>query len=296
VKDHIKLFLFLLAASLVLSLSAPVQAGLARDYLNVPVGSWYPAYYCTASQTNLSALDTQISTTTNIFRVSHVNDLNGRCGGFDLLVPFASTTMTNRLGLNYQRAGMGDLMLLAEMNIYGAPAYSKEDFKKYTPQNFASLHLRATLPTGDYNPSNPTNIGTNRFSVTPIVNFSFTPSVGEDWWELYVMPTFYTDNCNYAGGTRLSQNPELNLEGHASHTFFPWLWAALDMYYTCGGETAINGAWQNNANNVLSIGATANFTIWHDGWILFSYNQPLNAPANAAQTRVFTLNIAQLIN
>ena len=55
------------AAAALAILSGPVSAGMARDYLDVPRGSLFPAVYYTASQTTQPTDDTQIRTDSQLY-------------------------------------------------------------------------------------------------------------------------------------------------------------------------------------------------------------------------------------
>jgi hypothetical protein len=273
---------------------AAARADMARDFLSTPVGSWYPAYYLTYSETNSSAAATEIKTTTNLFRITRVIDVNGATGGLNFLVPYEQVKLSNEQGNTFNKTGIGDPKFVFDVNIFGATALSKEEFKDYTPQTYASFHLTVTAPLGDYDGDNPVNTGSNRWSMSPEVNYSYTPNVGKTWLDFYFKPTFFTDNNKYAGDKKLSQDPQLDLEGHASHNICDWLWLALDLFYTCGGETRVDGVWQGNTDSTVSAGFTANFIPWRHAKILLNYKDTLSAPADAAQTRSFTLYLAQL--
>jgi hypothetical protein len=279
---------------LFLVIPSALMADMARDYLSTPVGSWYPAYYMTFSETKSSTDGTKTDTITNLFRITRVIDVFGRTGGLNFLVPYVNMDFSSNQGRKYSKNGVGDPKFVFDMNIFGAPALNKEQFKSYIPQTYASFHLSITAPLGDYDRNNPINTGTNRWSIAPEVNYSYTPNTGKTWLEFYVKPTFFTNNNTYAGNNKLSQDPQLSLEGHASHNILDWLWVAFDLFYNYGGETRMDGVWQNNRDSTLSGGLSANFTPWYGGKILLNYKDAISAPAGSSQTRAFTLYIGQL--
>ncbi|MEI6287659.1 MAG: transporter [Bacillota bacterium] len=270
-----------------------VFAGMARDFLDVPDGSLYPAYYFASSQTRSSVDATQINTITNTFRLTGTFGIDGKCSGWNVLVPYETMNLSNNVGTTANNSGMGDPTFIWDINLFGGPSLSVEEFAKFVPQTYASLHVSVVAPLGSYDKNNLLNPGSNCWSVTPLVNYSYTPDEGKSWLELYVKPTFFSDNNNYRSGT-LSQDPELGFEFHASNDITKWLWLALDLFYEGGGETAVNGVWQNNSANTLSAGCTANFRPWHDGKFLLQYKDTVSAPQNAAQTRTLTVYISQL--
>lgn len=98
----------------------------------------------------------------------------------------------------------------------------------------------------------------------------------------------------YEGNKKLCQDPQLSLEGHASHNILDWLWFAFDIFYNYGGETSVDSAWQNNRDSTVSGGFTANFTPWRGGKILLNYKDAISAPAGVSRTNAVTLYIGWL--
>ena len=107
---------------------------------------------------------------------------------------------------------------LWQMNIFGGPALTREQFQSFVPQTFSSFHLLVTTPIGFYQPSSPINPSGNRWMISPTVNFSYTPDQGWTWLETYVSGRIFTDNGNYLvnGAQTLTQRPLLRLEEHLS--------------------------------------------------------------------------------
>ena len=75
-----------------------------------------------------------------------------------------------------------------------------------------------TTPIGTYDANSPINPSANRWIMSSIVNFSYTPDQGWGWSETYVTGQFFSDNNNYlvGGAQTLSQKPILRLEEHVS--------------------------------------------------------------------------------
>ena len=71
--------------------------------------------------------------------------------------------------------GASDIGFLWQMNIFGGPALTREQFQPFIPQTFSSFHLLVTPPLGTYNPTLPINPSANRWMVSPTVDFSYTP-------------------------------------------------------------------------------------------------------------------------
>ena len=282
----------LVGAALILPVA--VQADLARDYSAVPVDSWYPAYYFSYTESRAAGGASKVVSAANLFRITQTVDIFGRCGGWNVIVPYEWLKLSADGRENYRQNGMGDPKLVLDMNIFGAPAYSKAAFSNYTEQTYASFHLGITAPLGRYGRDNPANVGSERWTITPEVNFSYTPNKGASWLECYVKPTFYTSNNEYDGNKSMNQDPSVDLEGHASQNVCKRLWVALDLYYNFGGETCVDGSWQDNRDNTWSAGCSANYTPWHHGRILLSYKDTVIKPGDASDTRSLMLYVAQL--
>jgi hypothetical protein len=270
------------------------QADLARDYSAVPVGSWYPAYYFNYTESSAVKGGTEIDSAANLFRITETIDVFGRCGGWNLIVPYEHIKLTSNAGKEYNQDGMGDPKFVFDVNIFGAPAFSKSTFSNYIVQTYSSFHLSITAPLGKYGRDNPANVGSDRWTISPEINYSYTPNKGKTWLEFYVKPTFYTDNNEYDGDKSMSQKPSLDLEGHASQDIGKRLWGALDLYYNVGGETSVNGSWPEHRDSTLSAGCSINFTPWHHGRILLSYKDTLSTPSDGTRSRSMMLYIAQL--
>ena len=153
---------------------------------------------------------------------------------------------------------------LWQMNIFGGPALTREQFQSFIPQTFSSFHLYVGTPLGTYNASSPINPSANRWTISPTINYSYTPDRGRTWLETYVTALLFSDNNNFLvnGAQTLSQNPILRLEGHASRNLTDALWLSADAYYNVGGETSIDGTGQDNMANTLRVGAGMGLRLW----------------------------------
>ena len=266
----------------------------ARDFLNVPTGSWYPAYYLVLSETRSPDGRTVIDSTTNLFRVTNTLNVFGRTGGWNLIVPLQTLSLSFDGDTGSRKTNLGDPKFVFDLNLFGAPARTREEFRSFVPRPYASLHVAVTAPLGAYDPTAALNAGSNRWTITPEVNYSWTPNAGKSWLELYLKPTFFTEFRNYAGSKTMTQDVQLDLEGHASHDLAPWLWAALDVFYNAGGQTTVDGVSQHNGDSTFSLGATANFIPWRHGKVQLTYRAPVSSPSDISRTRTFMLYVAHL--
>jgi hypothetical protein len=199
------------------------RAGSARDYLNAPVDTWLltlNASY-TTSVTPEDGTDTIPGVRSNVFAQSvvltRVMDFLGRTGGLSIVLPYAWIETSAGL-FRASTNGVSDVGFLFQMNIFGGPALTREEFRFFVPQTFSSFHLLVTTPLGTYEPTSPINPSANRWMISPTINFSYTPDQGWSWIETYVAGRFFGNNNNFLvnGAQTLSQKPLLRLEEHVS--------------------------------------------------------------------------------
>ncbi len=298
---HIGLLAPLLWVAGFLALSTGARAGSARDYLNAPVDTWLASFNSsyTTSVTPEDGTDTVPGIRSNIFAQSlvltRIMDYWGRTGGLSIVLPYAfidSAAGPFRASTN----GVSDIGFLWQMNIFGGPALTREQFQSFIPQTFSSFHLLVTTPLGAYDPSSPINPSANRWMVSPTVNFSYTPDQGWTWAETYVTARFFTDNNSYLvnGARTLSQKPILRLEEHLSRNLTDSLWLSLDAYYNVGGETSIDGINQANMANTLRVGAGMGLRLWRGADLGLNYERVVAKPAGEPDSQTVRFTLRQL--
>jgi hypothetical protein len=276
-------------------------AGSARDYLNAPVDTWLVNYNAghTTSVTPEDGTDTVPGVRSNVLAQSivltRIMDYWGRTGGFSLVLPYAfidASAGPFRASTN----GFSDIGFLWQMNIFGGPALTREQFQFFVPQTFSSFHLLVTTPLGTYNPTSPINPSANRWMISPTVNFSYTPDRGWTWIETYVSGRIFSDNTNYLvnGAQTLSQKPILRLEEHVSRNVTDGFWLSVDSYYNLGGETSIDGFEQFDMANTLRIGAGAGLRLWRGADLALNYERVVAKPASEPNSQTVRLTVRQL--
>jgi hypothetical protein len=284
-----------------LALSTIARGGSARDYLNAPVDTWMASYGAgyTSSVTPEDGTDTVPGVRSNVFAQSlvltRIMDYWGRTGGLSIVLPYAfidTTAGPFRASTN----GASDIGFLWQMNIFGGPALTREQFQSFIPQTFSSFHLLVTTPLGTYSPTSPINPSANRWMVSPTVNFSYTPDQGWTWAETYVSARFFTDNNDYRvnGAQTLSQKPILRVEEHVSRNLTDSLWLSLDAYYNVGGETSIDDIDQYNMANTLRVGAGMGLRLWRGADLGLNYERVVAKPAGEPDSQTVRFTLRQL--
>jgi len=277
------------------------RAGSARDYLNAPVDTWLltlNASY-TTSVTPEDGTDTIPGVRSNVFAQSivltRVMDFLGRTGGLSIVLPYAWIG-TSAGPFRASTNGVSDVGFLFQMNIFGGPALTREEFRFFVPQTFSSFHLLVTTPLGTYEPTSPINPSANRWMISPTINFSYTPDQGWSWIETYVAGRFFGNNNNFLvnGAQTLSQKPLLRLEEHVSRNLTDALWLSIDAYYNLGGETNIDGLERNNTANTVQLGAGMGLRLWQGADFVVNYERVVAKPASEPYSQTVRLTLRQL--
>lgn len=275
-----------LACALCALAAGAAEAGKARDYLNAPVDTWVSflnfgysepvSPVVGGAEFDVSDIETDVVSQSLI--LSRIVDVGGRTGGLSVILPLADIDAA--VGpFAAGDSGLGDIGVVAEVNLFGAPALSREEFRAWTPETFASIHVVATAPTGSYDADRRVNVGANRWSVTSTLNYSYTPDAGTTWLEAYASVSVFTDNDDAPGpAARLSQDPLVQVEGHASRNVTRDLWLSADLTYATGGATEIDGLAQGNAADTLRLGAGFGWRIGTLGQILFAADAVVARP------------------
>ena len=273
-------------ATLCLALTAigtPAQAQVGRLYLNVPKNSdlviltYNGVRSNTGMDQSLAASGITSRSQSVTLAYAHVMSLWGKSGGPGFALPVSSL-------LSYDRAtnqvvqdgnGIGDLNLTFDVNLFGAPSLSREDFARHTPGDYAGLHFTATLPTGQYDPQSATNLGGNRFAWKAVLNYSLTGDGGTTWIDTYTSIRFFGDNDRFAGDQRLSQAPLFGFEAHASRNVARNAWVSAGGIVGLGGATRIDDVSAASGQQTLKGALGAGFTAWPGGVVILGYNHTL---------------------
>ena len=189
-------------------------------------------------------------------------------------LPYTWGDVTGQVGeeaRTVRRSGLADVRAKLSINLTGDPAMGVREFVKTRRKTIVGTSLTVTGPTGEYNGTKLINLGTNRWGFKPEVGVAVPKGPWD--FDAYLGVWLFTDNDNfYPGGRIRSQERVVGLQGHASYTFRPRLWTAIDAtWYQGGGATVDGGALSGTMNN-SRLGATASFPMGRQQSLKVAYS------------------------
>jgi hypothetical protein len=173
---------------------------------------------------------------------------------------------TTAFGQSYNQAatGFGDPMVEAGINLVGPKAIRTiPDMMRYEPKLSIDVVTDLAFPVGEYNSSQPLNLGQNRWYGrvgAPIV-LQIGPWVPGRRTTFELLPSvwFFSDNNDYVGKT-LSTAPMFQLEAHLTRDFTEHFWGSLDSTWMAAGKATVDGVTGKALNNI-GIGFTLGYQI-----------------------------------
>ncbi|KJZ35095.1 transporter [Pseudomonas sp. C9] len=275
------------------------QADNARDWQNLPTDlNMVFGYYNlvnsnTPIDTSLPLDGLSLNADLYIARFARSFAIDGRNSAVQVLQPYADVSASFDNGQFFNgtkhNGGLGDTQVVLVHNIFGGPALTPQEFATWTPETFLTGALWITAPTGDYDKDRVINIGANRWAFKPEIAFG-TP-IGPTWLELNTYVSLYGDNDDYHGDGTLEQKALYSIEGHYSYTFNRALWASIDGTYNRGGETKINGDWQDNKQESSLLGATVGFMLSPQFGGLIAYSDTVSERTGSPDVNTWTLRL-----
>ena len=233
-----------------------------RAYSNAPVGT----NFVVAGYTHFSGkvlLDpalpvTDVDSRVDVYSLGYSRffGLFGRSANFAVVLPYFEGDLTGNVldaPAEVHRAGWGDLRLRGAINLFGHPALTPAEFAKRSDAPSGGASLSVIAPTGQYVPSRFINIGANRWAFKPEAGLSWP--AGNWFAEVSGGVWLFTDNNDYAGGHRRSQEPLAVLQLHAGYNFRPGMWLAVDYGHYAGGRTALDGVDNDDSQRNSRLGA-----------------------------------------
>jgi len=209
-----------------------------------------------------------------IITAGYVRTLNvfGASAKIDAVIPVAGGDWKGKLeGRDSTRSatGFGDPRVRFSVLFSGAPALSPKEFASYKAGTIVGGGLQVWVPLGQYDPTKLLNLGSNRWVFRPQLGVSQTLS---RWvLEAAAAGLFFTENTNFFGGDRLSQNPIAALKGHVSYVFGRGFWGAVNAGYGRGGRTSINDEETDTLISNWRLGVTVAIPISSHDSIKFAF-------------------------
>jgi len=184
--------------------------------------------------------------------------LFGRTAIAALVIPYARVRATGRIeevAQEASRSGMADWRAKLSVNLLGGRALTAREFATARPKTVAGMSFTVAPPLGQYFPDKLVNLGANRWGFKPEVGISH--EIRRWTIEGYVGAWLFTDNDEFYPGSSLrTQDPIVGLQAHATYTFRPRLFIALDGTWYSGGTTTINGVPKADLQRNSRLGAT----------------------------------------
>jgi hypothetical protein len=203
----------------------------------------------------------------------HTFGIFGRSATATLVTPYAWGSASGNVGDtrgSVSRSGVADASFQVSVNLLGGPALSPAEFSRRAPETTVGASLRVDMPVGQYDPSKLINIGTNRWAVRPQIGVS--QPLGAWSLECFGGVWLFADNSDYLNGARLSQAPIASLQLHASYTFKPRLWLAVDATGYRGGQTNVNGVDKANLQANSRVGMTLSLPLGRSQSVKLAYS------------------------
>ena len=184
-------------------------------------------------------------------------------------------------GRSYDQSanGFGDPMIEFNINVIGPPAQKNiPDVLRYEPGFSVDLLADLAIPIGEYNSSQPLNLGLNRWYGRlgmPII-WQLGPWVPGRRTTLEFLPALWLfgDNDNYVGKT-LKTDPLFQLDAHLTRDLTEHFWGSLDGAWYTGAKASYEGYSGNSLNNV-GVGLTLGYQINDNLNLTMGYKSTLN--------------------
>jgi hypothetical protein len=208
-------------------------------------------------------------------------DFFGRSANVAVAIPYAVGNFSGRVAdapKQATRSGLMDSSLRLSLNLTGGPAMTPEEFSTWRQEILLGVSLKIVAPTGQYDPTELVNLGTNRWAFKPEIGYSqrWNHWVLDGYaavWFFTTNPEFFSHNQYVPGVQSKAQSPVAAFETHLSYDVRPRLWISLDANFWSGGESSVNGVanratYQKNSR----VGVTASIPISAHNSIRLSYS------------------------
>jgi hypothetical protein len=183
-------------------------------------------------------------------RAINVFGLSGKIGAVAPFVTGHWTGTVAGIDTSTSRTGMADPRVTLAVNFIGAPALTLSEMRGYQQKTVAGLQITVGLPLGQYYPERLINLGAHRWSFASRLGLSH--AFGRRWTlEGYAGATFFTANDEFYGGTRFSQDPFFEVQGHGIYAIrYPDIWVAGSVGYGWGAAATVDAVPKDPLGNL----------------------------------------------
>ena len=190
---------------------------------------------------------------------------------------------------NQSANGFGDPMVEFNYNLVGPKAQQNlPDVLRYEPGFSVDLLADLALPIGNYDSSQPLNLGQNRWYGrlgAPVI-WQLGPWVPGQRTTLELLPAvwLFGNNNDYVGQT-LKTDPLFQLDAHLTRDLTERFWGALDASWYNGGKASINGVEGTKLNN-WGVGLTLGYQVNDNLNLTVGYKSTLNSSSDPTALRM----------
>jgi hypothetical protein len=201
---------------------------------------------------SLPITDVQADVNGWVLGAGHTFSLAGKLGLVTAAVPYAFADVTGQISeaaAETHRSGLADARFKLSVNLRGNDAMAPQAFARAPRRTIVGASVLVSAPSGQYSGSKLINLGTNRWSYKPEIGVAVPAGKWE--FDVYGAATIYSANDDfYPGGKHRKQDALYSLQGHASYTFRPRLWVAVNSTWYRGGSARVeDGVPSTSLNN-----------------------------------------------
>jgi hypothetical protein len=206
--------------------------------------------------------------------VGHTFELFTRTALIVGTVSYARGTIAGRIEEDTReatRVGWTDGRVKISVNLFAGRARRSHEFDSVRRSTIVGVSLTTVLPVGQYHGDRLVNLGANRWAFKPEAGVS----IPAGRWTLDAYAGVWLFGANddfYPGNVRREQAPIVALQGHASYTMRPRLWAAVDATWYSGGATTVAGARRDDQQRNSRLGATLSVPLYGTQSLKLAYS------------------------
>ncbi|MDJ0655717.1 MAG: transporter [Xanthomonadales bacterium] len=248
-----------------------------------------------ASWSNWSRIEPDVDIDSSLYLLGYtrVQPILGRTVYWQGLLPSGTVRTSSLLPeptSDTFASGIGDLSVGATVNLFGAPEMMAKDWVRHELDWSVNLGLMVSAPTGQYDPEETLNIGSNQWKTrisAPIVK-SFGEWVPGKRTTLEIMPavTLLGDNDS-AQGNRIEQDPLYSIEMHLTRDITENAYISLDYTWLDGGEETYTdlatGSFVRESGGISSdlLGVTLQYNINDNMRLFMTHMQALDSDSDS---------------